>query len=141
MAYEGLVRPTPTSGFANPGILFSSAAACDRVVELDLVCFEVVAAAAAVIDIEQLVTFNLSPRTLEAADFDPARLRSILETHGFAVGRAVLELTERETLEDVERLRVSLDACRASGFRVAADDVGAGNAGLRLLSQIGRAHV
>ena len=136
VAYEGLVRPTPTSGFANPGILFSSAAACDRVVELDLVCFEVVAAAAAVIDIEQLVTFNLSPRTLEAADFDPARLRSILETHGFAVGRAVLELTERETLEDVERLRVSLDACRASGFRVAADDVGAGNAGLRLLSQL-----
>ena len=49
----------------------------------------------------------------------------------------MLELTEREALEDIESLRISLDACRAAGFRVAADDVGAGNAGLRLLSQLG----
>ena len=48
----------------------------------------------------------------------------------------VLELTERETVEDMARLRESIAACRAAGFRLAADDVGAGNAGLRLLSQI-----
>ena len=36
----------------------------------------------------------------------------------------------------MDRLIRAVDACRASGMRVAADDVGAGNAGLRLLSQI-----
>ena len=36
----------------------------------------------------------------------------------------------------MERLRDNLTACRAAGFRIAADDVGAGNAGLRLLSEI-----
>ena len=40
------------------------------------------------------------------------------------------------TLEDMDRLIRAVDACRAAGMRVAADDVGAGNAGLRLLSQI-----
>ena len=36
----------------------------------------------------------------------------------------------------VDRLIRAVDSCRAAGMRVAADDVGAGNAGLRLLSQI-----
>jgi EAL domain-containing protein (putative c-di-GMP-specific phosphodiesterase class I) len=48
----------------------------------------------------------------------------------------VLELTEREAVEDLDRLRSAVDACRVAGIRVAADDVGAGNAGLRLLSQL-----
>jgi EAL domain-containing protein (putative c-di-GMP-specific phosphodiesterase class I) len=34
------------------------------------------------------------------------------------------------------RLRLNIERCRAEGIRIAADDVGAGNAGLRLLSEI-----
>ena len=52
-----------------------------------------------------------------------------------APGRIVLELTERETIRDADRLRTTLVAIQNAGVRVAADDVGAGNAGLRLLSQ------
>jgi EAL domain-containing protein (putative c-di-GMP-specific phosphodiesterase class I) len=48
----------------------------------------------------------------------------------------VLELTEREQVEDLEQLRTNVEACRRAGMRLAADDVGAGNAGLRLLSEI-----
>ena len=48
----------------------------------------------------------------------------------------MLELTERESVEDIGRLRQAVEACRTAGIRLAADDVGAGNAGLRLLSQI-----
>ena len=49
--------------------------------------------------------------------------------------RVVLELTEREAIRDADRLRNMLVAIQNAGVRVAADDVGAGNAGLRLLSQ------
>ena len=49
--------------------------------------------------------------------------------------RMVLELTEREAIRDPERLREALLGVQMAGVRVAADDVGAGNAGLRLLSQ------
>jgi len=48
----------------------------------------------------------------------------------------VLELTEREAIHDLDRLRSNLEACRAAGMRIAADDVGAGHAGLRLLSEV-----
>ena len=49
--------------------------------------------------------------------------------------RIVLELTERESIRDPERLRTVLLGVQDAGVRIAADDVGAGNAGLRLLSQ------
>ena len=48
LGFEGLVRPMPGSPFSNPGQLFSAAAAAGRTVELDLACFEVVAAGSVV---------------------------------------------------------------------------------------------
>lgn len=47
-----------------------------------------------------------------------------------------MELTEREAIEDLSRLKGNLERIQAAGIRIAADDVGAGNAGLRLLSEI-----
>jgi EAL domain-containing protein (putative c-di-GMP-specific phosphodiesterase class I) len=63
-------------------------------------------------------------------------LLSILARHRFPATRLVLELTEREPLTDVERVRTKLESCRRAGIRLAADDLGAGNAGLRLLSEL-----
>jgi len=48
----------------------------------------------------------------------------------------VIEVTERETIEDMARLTSNLAVFRRTGVRIAADDVGAGNAGLQLLSQV-----
>ena len=47
-----------------------------------------------------------------------------------------MELTERQQLHDLDRVRSRIDACRRAGIRFAADDIGAGNAGLRLLAEI-----
>ena len=47
-----------------------------------------------------------------------------------------MELTERQQLHDLDRARSRIDACRRAGIRFAADDIGAGNAGLRLLAEI-----
>ena len=68
--------------------------------------------------------------------FHVGELIGILRHHGLQPGQIVIELTEREAIEDLSRLRNNLERVRAAGFRVAADDVGAGNAGLRLLSEI-----
>jgi EAL domain-containing protein (putative c-di-GMP-specific phosphodiesterase class I) len=39
-------------------------------------------------------------------------------------------------VENMDHLNRAVEACRAAGMRIAADDVGAGNAGLRLLAQV-----
>ncbi len=133
---EGLIRPMPGSGFANPGELFSAAEAAGRTVELDFACLEMVAAGAAAMGEDTILTLNLSPRTLEADDFSAGSLVALVRRVGLDPTRIVLELTEREQIEEMERLRRNVTACRSAGFRLAADDVGAGNAGLRLLSQL-----
>ncbi len=136
LGFEGLIRPGASSPFTNPGQLFAAAAACGRTVELDLACFEIVAAGSTMISPEQVVTINLSPQTLEAQDFTATWLLEILTRYQLSPGRVIVELTEREAITDLERLRRNVAALQHAGVRLAADDVGAGNAGLRLLSQV-----
>lgn len=136
IGYEGLVRPTPESGFKNAGELFAAAEVSGRQVELDQTCLEVVVAGAARLAPESILSLNISPRSLEAPEFSVQAFLRLLQSHGITPNRVILELTERESVEDFDRLRHNVAAARAAGIRVAADDVGAGNAGLRLLSQM-----
>jgi diguanylate cyclase (GGDEF)-like protein len=136
VGFEGLVRPTPGSGFEDPGTLFAVAEATGRTAELDRLCVETLIGGAGGLAPEQSLSLNLSPRTLEAPEFSAATLVRLVAGSGFDPRRVVLELTERQAITDLEALRRHLSACQAAGFRIAVDDVGAGNAGLRLLSQL-----
>ena len=136
IGHEALVRPAPESGFHDAESMFAAAESTGRTVELDTACIEVVAAAAGTIPDDRYLAVNLSPRTLETDEFSAASLAAVFVKNGIATSRLVLELTEREAVEDIASLRRNLEACRRIGMRIAADDVGAGNAGLRLLSEI-----
>ena len=135
IGYEGLIRPTPDTPFANPGALFAAAEISGHVVDLNLACLAVVLAGARAIPDPLLLTLNVSPRTLEAPEFGAARLLRMVAAAGLPPDRVILEITERDVINDVPRVLAALEGCRAGGIRIAADDVGAGNAGLRLLSQ------
>ena len=134
--FEGLVRPLPDSGFNDPGSMFEAAEATGRTAELDIACLNTVMETAARLRLPGSLTVNLSPRTMERDDFSVHALLRIIVRHGLDPRHIVVELTEREAVEDMGRLRRAVDACRVAGMKVAADDVGAGNAGLRLLSQL-----
>jgi diguanylate cyclase (GGDEF)-like protein len=134
--YEGLVRPLPNTGFTDPGTMFAAAEATGRTAELDIACLNTVMEAASRLRLPGSLTVNLSPRTLEMEEFSIQALLRMIVRHGLEPGRIVLELTEREAIENIDRLRTAVESCRVAGIRVAADDVGAGNAGLRLLSQL-----
>ncbi len=134
--YEGLVRPTRDAGFANPSALFVAAETVGRTVELDRVSLETVLAGARGLGDRQYLSVNLSPRSLEAEAFSPYELLALARRHGIDPSRLVVELTEREAVEDMGRLREAMNALRRQGVRTAADDVGSGNAGLRLLSEL-----
>jgi diguanylate cyclase (GGDEF)-like protein len=136
VGFEGLVRPTDGAPFPDAGSLFAAAEAAHQTVELDLLCLEIVAAGAAQLPEDVYLSVNLSPRTLESSMFRASDVKGIFKRHSIALNRIVVELTERETVEDLDELRRNVKALRSAGLRLAADDVGAGNAGLRLLSAI-----
>ena len=136
VGFEGLVRPTSDTGFDTPAGLFTAAEAGGRSVELDRLCIETLLAGAGALAPDQWLSLNISPRTLEAPEFSAAWLNQLLGRADIAPSRIVLEVTEREAVQDVDLVRRRLAACQVMGVRVAIDDVGAGNAGLRLLSEI-----
>ncbi len=136
VGFEGLVRPTEAAGFRNAGALFVAAETVGRTVELDLAAVRAIAAQAKALGPDQYLAVNLSPRTIEAVAFNPHEVLGELRRAGIEPQRVVIELTEREAIEDMDRLTENLAVFRRTGARIAADDVGAGNAGLQLLSRI-----
>lgn len=136
LGYEGLVRPKTDAGFPNASALFVAAESTGRTVELDLASLETVLAGASRLDPHCYLSVNLSPRSLEAEAFSPFEVLAIARRYGIEPERIVVELTEREAVEDMDRLRAALASLRRHGVRIAADDVGAGNAGLRLLTEV-----
>jgi len=136
VGFEGLVRPTEAAAFPNAGAMFAAAEVADRIVELDFACLETVAGGVGTLEPDVYVSVNLSPRTIESEMFRPGELKAIFHRNGISLDQVVLELTEREEVQDLDQLRRNLEACRRAGMRIAADDVGAGNAGLRLLSEM-----
>lgn len=136
IGFEGLVRPTDGAPFRDAGSLFAAAEVVSQTVELDLLCLDIVASGAAELPEGAYLSVNLSPRTLGSSLFRASDVKGIFRRYLIALDRVVLELTEREMVEDLDELRRNVKTLRAAGLRLAADDVGAGNAGLRLLSEM-----
>jgi diguanylate cyclase (GGDEF)-like protein len=136
LGYEGLIRPVPPAPYADPTSLFAAAEASGHVVPLDMACVEAIVSAAASMPKELFLSVNLSPRTIEAPEFSAPAMLNILARYDFPPERLILELTERQPIADLEQVRHKLDACRSAGMRMAADDLGSGNSGLRLLSDL-----
>jgi EAL domain-containing protein (putative c-di-GMP-specific phosphodiesterase class I) len=116
--------------------LFTAAEVADRTVELDMAAIRTIAAGVTDNLQDRYLSINISPRSMETDLFQVSELVALLAGCGLAPHRVIVELTEREAIGDMDRLRINLQACQAAGFRIAADDVGAGNAGLRLLSEV-----
>ncbi|MEO5986888.1 MAG: EAL domain-containing protein [Candidatus Limnocylindria bacterium] len=133
---EGLIRPLPPAPFDSPATLFAAAEAGGRLSALDLACVETIVANAVGLPADQFLSVNLSPPTMEAPEFSHSAIQAILARHGFPPNRLVIELTEQQQIVDVDRVRARQDACRRLGIRFAADDIGAGNAGLRMLADL-----
>jgi len=137
VGFEGLTRPDAGTAFEDPASMFSVAEASGRTADLDWLCARaILSGVAGKLQPHQVLSLNLSPMTVEAPEFQTQALLGILALAGISPDRFILEITERHPIDDLGTLRSKLDACRAAGMRVALDDVGTGNMGLRLLSQI-----
>ena len=136
IGYESLVRLKEDADFPSTTSLFVAAEATQRTVEIDVSSARTCLAGARSLPAGAYLSLNLSPRTLESDAFSPLELLVLTKKCGVDPTQLVIELTEREAVEDMDRLRASLAILRRHGVRIAADDVGAGNAGLRLLSEV-----
>ena len=136
LGLEALARPWKGYGFEGPAEMFEVAEKLGRAPELDNVCRAAALARANELPDDVLLFLNVSPQSLTHGTLtgDGLQLHAVVAA-GLDPAQVVLEITERS---DVRLSQVIAGAIRLHrlGFRLALDDVGAGNAGLEMLRQL-----
>ncbi len=82
------------------------------------------------------VAVNIVPHHLTIPGFVD-RLREVVAKVKVAPRQVIVELTEREELEDLTKVVTVIGSLRNFGFKVAIDDVGTGHNGLSHIQQLG----
>jgi diguanylate cyclase (GGDEF)-like protein/PAS domain S-box-containing protein len=131
LGYEALAR-FESRELSGPGEAFEVADSIGRGHELDAVCRRAALEAACALPDDVLLFLNVSPQTFEHDGIAGDSLVQAVRGAGFEPERVVLEITER-TDARIEVLRSETARLRGLGFRLALDDVGAGNTGLEML--------
>lgn len=135
LAYEALMRPAPDYGLTGPREAFEIAERLGHVQTLDALCRRAALRAATALPPQALLFLNLTPHTLDHGLLAASTLVDEARAAGLAPERVVLEIAERSAPRPggVTRAATRL---RDLGFRIALDDIGAGGAGLEVLSRM-----
>jgi EAL domain-containing protein (putative c-di-GMP-specific phosphodiesterase class I) len=80
------------------------------------------------------VNLNFLPRSLEVSDSSITSTLEAAAQNCLPIERIILEVTEREVIENYARFAALLNEYRGMGDKIAIDDFGAGYSGLNLLA-------
>lgn len=135
LGFEALTRLPPAYGFSGPQEAFDLAERTGHAHELDALCRAAIFARASEIPDSALLFINVSPQTLDHEILAGDALVRAVARAGIKPDRVVLEVTERSIARPTAVIREA-KRLQALGFKLALDDVGAGNAGLEMLSRL-----
>lgn len=134
VAYEALARPNRERIDISVERMFSSAQRMGLGRDLDWLCRRAALAGATWVPpgIPVFVNCNVSGLVDPLHRVDQMML--VLQACGREPEDVVLEITERELIGDLSRLKIVVAAYRREGFRFAVDDVGEGHSTLEVLA-------
>ncbi|MFA5073468.1 MAG: bifunctional diguanylate cyclase/phosphodiesterase [Nitrospirota bacterium] len=78
--------------------------------------------------------FNISPRALILPAFMDA-VRNQVERHGISPSQLVFEITERDTVKNIDALETIIKDWKREGYRFAIDDFGSGHSSLHYIKR------
>ena len=132
-AYEALARPDASEASASVEELFAAAHRLGLTRDLDWLGRKVAVWDARSLPEGPLLFVNVSASALLDPVHDVDQMLLLLGTTGRRPDHVVLEISEREAISDLRRLREVLACYRREGFRFALDDVGEGHSTLEVL--------
>jgi EAL domain-containing protein (putative c-di-GMP-specific phosphodiesterase class I) len=135
VGFEALTRP-PREQFETPDLLFKVAHEQGVLWELERLCRQRALEKLPPLEPNQLLFLNIEPDSI----YDPQLLQGSFLRHiekaGLAPASVVLEITEHSAVNDFATLRRALEELRATGFRLAMDDVGSGYSNLQAIAEM-----
>jgi EAL domain-containing protein (putative c-di-GMP-specific phosphodiesterase class I) len=135
--YEALTRGPEGTILRTPDQLFRQAAEGGLLYELDCLCRRVALENCRTLPRGKKLFLNVLPTSLTDPNLSAEGLRKLLESFPIGPGDLVLEISERESIDNFATFREIRDSCRELGIQVAVDDAGAGHASLEAIMEIG----
>jgi diguanylate cyclase (GGDEF)-like protein len=136
LGLEALARPWLGYGFDGPAEMFAIAEKIGRAHELDSACRSAALVRAPELPAGALLFLNVHPQSLAHDSLAGDQLVHAVRAVGLEPDQVVLEITERSNAR-LDHVVADATRLRGLGFQLALDDVGAGNAGLEMLRELG----
>lgn len=134
--YEALIR-APQGGVLNRmGLMFETADRARLVSWLDMACQEQCFTRAAAAGAREYLFFNMDAEGLVHMQMSERSLADRAREIGIPPNRVVMEITERQAVEDYPRLEAYIAEVRSQGFKIAIDDAGSGYNSLAAIAEI-----
>lgn len=132
--YEALARPTGFGVRSSVEDLFDAAKRLGYARDLDWLCRRVAVHGATSLPRTALLFVNVAVHALLDPLHDVDQMVLLMHWAGRAPDTVIFEISERDPIANLDRLRRVLAAYRAEGFRFALDDVGEGHSTLEVLT-------
>ncbi|MCV6588068.1 MAG: EAL domain-containing protein [Marinobacterium sp.] len=136
IGHEALIRGPAGCALQFPDALFNTAIACNRMLELELLCRKRSIERFAELHLAGKLFLNISASSLQSAEHQHGYTAELLAKHGIELERVVIELSEEDPFDHQGLSRAAVEHYRQMGFDVAVDDLGSGYSGLKLWSQL-----
>lgn len=134
VGYEALARPAGEGAGAGVESMFATAQRLGYSRDLDWLCRRTAIECAAGFPAGTKLFVNVSLHALLDPLHDVDQMEMLLRWGGRVPSDIVLEISERDPVNDVARLHDVLEAYRGAGFTFALDDVGEGHSTMEVLA-------
>ncbi len=136
LGYEALARGPRNTELYSPEQLFGMAERMDLTFELDCLCRRAALEQARCVPPGRTLFLNCLPTAIGDPNLRDSGLRQTLEKCGLQPGQLVIEISERESIDNFAIFRELRDEYQELGVRIAVDDAGAGYASLEAVMEI-----
>ncbi len=136
VGYEGLIRGPIESPLHMPGWLFKTAKRNGLTGVIERLSREIVAQTFVGMGLQGKLFLNVSPDVFTQCSAHNGDIVAYLKQIGLSPQTVIIELTENQPINDLEKMREAVLYYRKLGFEVAIDDLGEGFASLRLWSEL-----
>jgi EAL domain-containing protein (putative c-di-GMP-specific phosphodiesterase class I) len=133
---EALARGPRGSGLETADALFAAAARHNLLVELDRLCRRRALLSSGRVPSNAKLFVNTLPATMRDPQFRGKPLIDLLGNAQVSPDRIVMEITEKELIENYDLFRDSMGNFTDLGMSFAVDDVGAGYSGLESIARL-----
>ena len=136
IGHEALTRTIGGMSFDSVEELFAFAESTDLLMEFERLCRRTAIQTAAQTPGLGLLFINASPSAVEDPEWAAGGMDDVLAQSGLTPRDVVVEITERVAIVRHDEFQEALRIFKERGYRVAVDDMGAGNASLQSLANI-----